>query len=121
MGNAKQIPLALPAGGVSEHGSYHKQWMDGEIRLPTSVDALNVRSWDHTTGRMRGASRPGISKFVAAQLSGTNDIQHINHVAYSVAESTSQSLRTIAAFAVSQGTVKKFTSAGFTAVTNGTS
>src|SRR3990167_445493 len=121
MGKSKQITLAWPLGGCSEHGSYHKQWMDNEIRLPTTVDSLNVRTWDHTTGRMRGASRPGISKYVAAQLSGTNDIQHINHVAYSVAEGTSQSLRSIAAVAVSQGTVKSFTSAGFTLATNGTS
>lgn len=121
MGRAKQISLEWPAGGVSEHGSYHKQWMDGQLQAPTSVDALNVRSWDHTTGRMRGASRPGISKQVSTQLSGANDIQHINHVAYSVAEGTSQSLRSVVAVAVSQGTVKKFTSSGYTLATGGTS
>lgn len=67
---------------------------------------------------MRGASRPGTSKYLASQINSSNRVQFLGHVAYSSAVSGA-STRTLKNVAVAGGTVKSFTSAGATLATGG--
>lgn len=106
--------LKFPLAGISEHGAYTYQ------EEGTCVDARNVRSYDPQTGRLRGGQRAGHTRYVSSQVNGSNPVQHLTHVPSSVVYSgTGASVREMTQLAVSGGTVKKFTSSGFTAVTNG--
>lgn len=94
----------------------------------TTPDGRNVRAFDPATGRARGASRPGMSKYIAARLSGSNliqDLAGISGVGYTApggGVQTSQSGRVVTLVGVSQGNVA-VADAGATAwttPTNGT-
>lgn len=116
------IDLRFPFGGLSELGSYASQLPNQE--QPTTVSCANVRAYDPRTGRLRGAQRAGHSRYLNAQHSGTNPIQHITHLTSTSVYSTSGSaaMRSQTALAVSQGNVKTFSRNGsFTTSTNGSS
>jgi hypothetical protein len=107
--------LKFPLAGISEHDAFTYQW-DG-----TCVDARNVRGYDPRTGRLRGSQRAGHSRYVSTQVNGSSAVQHITHVAVSADYSGSGTVsRQTTQVAVAGGTVKKFTSSGYTAITNGT-
>lgn len=116
------IDLRFPFGGLSELGSYAAQLPNQE--QPTTVSCANVRAYDPRTGRLRGAQRAGHSRYLNAQHSSSNPIQHITHLTSTSVYSTSGSaaMRSQTALAVSQGNVKTFSRNGsFTTSTNGSS
>lgn len=49
-------------------------------RPDTTPEAENVRAFESLTGRERGGSRPGITRFVNEQVSGDHEIQHMNTI-----------------------------------------
>jgi hypothetical protein len=71
-----ELPIPFPQNGVSDTFSY-------EAQPPgTSVDALNVRSVDSVTGRVRGAQREGLARLTDSTLSGGNKVQALTSVTY---------------------------------------
>lgn len=88
----------------------------------TTPDALNVRSIDPSSGRSRGAQRPGLSRYLDAELSSGSPIQCIDHATIAAGFSGASSLntRSIYRVAVSNGNVAKFDGSSFTGATNGT-
>lgn len=109
--------IGWPQRGIHKSLAFHRQPPE------TTPSALNVRSFDPVTGRSRGSQRAGISKYLAAQLNSSNAIQCLDTVTTSsaYASATSMVVRSVVGVGVAGGTVKKFTSAGFTAATNGSS
>ncbi len=95
----------------------------------TTPIGINVRASDPRTSRNRGGQRAGLSKYINAQVSGTNLIQGlamivgVGYTAPGGGLQTSQSGRIVTLVAISNGTVK-IADAGdtaWTSVTNGTS
>lgn len=106
-------PLAWPTQGMSVHGGFSAQ------PPGTTVDCLNVRGYDPSTNRLRGAQRCGHSKYVAAQCNGANFIQSLEHISLAQAASNA-AIRQLKGVAVAGGTIKGFTAAGgFTATSGG--
>lgn len=104
--------LPFPVKGLSERLGF-------SVQEPlTTVDCQNVRAWDPSTGRMRGASRPGHAKYLSSQPNGTNPIQWMDQVTVSSAVSGT-SVRTQYKLAVVNGSVYSFTSSTATQATNG--
>jgi hypothetical protein len=111
----KLVELPFPVAGLSVHGAFSDQ------EKGTCVDCRNVRAYDPTTNRVRGAQRCGHSKYVSTQLNGANFIQNINQVSGGGIRTTAGfTTRTIKAIAVGGGTIKTFTRAGWSLPTNGT-
>lgn len=106
----------VPLKGVSDYFSYEKQ------ATATTPKAFNVRGHDPRTGRYRGAQRMGLVKY-ADDRTSNNAVQNINHLITGnlISDAASLDTRNITGIAVTNGTVEKFSSSGFTAVTNGTS
>lgn len=89
----------------------------------TCVECVNVRAFEPQSGRARGGQRSGLSKYNSSQLNGSVPIQDIIHIITAQTGSplsASLAVRTVTGVATSGGTVKTFTTAGYTAVTNGT-
>lgn len=118
----------FPKAGVHVAGPFGRQPVrqgrDG-VYVRTSADGQNVRSYEPATGRDRGGSRYGMSKYVAQQLPPeTWVVQAINTVASTQgsvpAVQTSNSGRVVYIVAVSQGVVKVATAGDsvWTATTN---
>lgn len=69
--NITSVPF--PLGGLDVSQEYEMQ------PAGTSRDALNVRACDPSTMRLRGGSRPGLSKYVPQTVSGLPGlVQHLN-------------------------------------------
>ncbi len=67
--------LTFPPGGTELSGAFSGQ------RPGTTPDSRNVRLFEPSTGRARGGSRPGLSKFIDDQLpSGATKVQDLNVV-----------------------------------------
>lgn len=67
------VDMKFPTGGVDLSQGFASQ---GQGTTPIGQ---NVRTFEPSTLRGRGGSRPGTSKYIAAQLpSGPNVIQHLN-------------------------------------------
>lgn len=116
----KSIEIPWPSGGLSEHLAFIDQEQPNMYtgQRQTCVDAQNVRNYDPTTGRMRGASRAGHTKYVPGTANGSNFIQHINHI--EVPSSISgTSTRTLYRMCVAGGNVYKFDTAGYTLASSG--
>lgn len=102
-----------PTGGISSAQGFTNQTKN------TCGDALNVRSVDPTTNRIRGAQRMGLSKYLTGALNPSLPIQNLNHLMISAGVS-SASVRNLVGVGVAGGTVKTFTRNGsYTAVTAG--
>jgi hypothetical protein len=117
------IDLRFPFGGLSEFGSYSAQAPMTQDGAPTTASCVNVRAFDPRNGRLRGSQRCGHTRYVNAQHSGANPVQHITHITSTAAYTTSGSaaMRSQTAVAVSNGNVKTFSRNGsFTAATSGT-
>ena len=69
--------LIFPFGGLSDNESF------GDQQEGTSRDAVNVRGFDASTGRMRGGQRSGLSKFASAQLANS-PVRDVNSVSFHV-------------------------------------
>lgn len=63
--------LPFPFNGLDQTQSYLAQ------RPLTSVSEMNVRSFEPSTGRMRGSVRQGLVKVANLQINGSNPIQDI--------------------------------------------
>jgi hypothetical protein len=81
-----------------------------EQRAQTTPLAQNVRSYEPSTERNRGGSRPGLYKWIATQVNGANLIQDLNQMAISqavvprsVALTTTPSQYILLATAISNG------------------
>lgn len=74
----KAVPF--PIKGVDQNWEYGLQ-PDG-----TTPDASNVRAYDSILGRLRGGSRPGLSKWNATQINGSNAIRNITRIKTQVVE-----------------------------------
>lgn len=110
---SSRIELAFPVGGISEASNYTQQpgTKPGAQSLPTSVSLKNVRAFDPQNGRSRGAQRCGISKYLSSQISGTNPIQLLTHMAVSSTTSASATAnvnRDIIRLAICNGNVRTF-------------
>ena len=87
----------------------------------TFVDGQNVRIFDPLESRARGGLRYGLSKFLDAQLDGTNRIQNITNITVisNTAPNTSALfVRQVKGVAVSNGTVSEFNTSAFTPATS---
>lgn len=67
----QKIPLQFPIKGVSEVPPF------GAALNSIAPDALNVRPFDVTEGRVRGGQRPGSERYIATPVDGSNPIQRI--------------------------------------------
>lgn len=111
-----RFDLPFPSQGL------HKtQAFEGQPEL-TSCDLQNVRSFDPTTGRNRGAQRAGLSKYVNDRTAD-GQVQDMGYVAARATPSgqTEVGSRTIKAYAVTNGTVAEVSSSSFTTATSGSS
>lgn len=106
----------FPLKGVSDYFSYEKQFSK------TTPKAFNMRGHDPRTGRYRGSQRMGLVKYVDDRVSN-NVVQNISHLITGnlITDVESLDTRSITGIVVTNGTVEKFTSSAFSAVTNGTS
>lgn len=112
-----KVSLTFPIKGLDENWA-----LKGQPRH-TSADVLNVRSYSPFSGRARGAQRPGLAKFVNDRTAN-GFVQDVTHIITAQDVATSQSAfntRTITALAVTDGTIERFSSDTFTAVTGGAS
>lgn len=100
------VELRFPVGGLDLSRAFDRQ-----APGTTSV-GLNVRAYEPGTGSARGGQRPGLVKYIAGQVSGSNLIQELAAVVgvgYSPpggSMETSQSGRIVTLVAVSQGNVR---------------
>lgn len=87
----------------------------------TTANALNVRAYDCRSGRVRGAQRAGLSRYLDAQHSGTFPIQCLAQATTSAAYSgaSSMNVRSLRRIAVSQGNVSLFDTSSFTVAAGG--
>lgn len=114
--------IRWPVRGLDENWAYAFQPKSSQQQAgDTTPDLKNVRGYDPGTGRLRGAQRPGLTRYVNAQHSGSNFIQNINHVTVSKAYSGTSNIssRTITACAVANGNVSKVTTSAITGATSG--
>lgn len=66
-----QVPLNFPLKGVSEVPPF------GAPLSTIAPDALNVRPFDVTEGRVRGGKRPGSTRYIPTAVNGSNAIQRL--------------------------------------------
>ncbi len=97
--------LHFPACGIDNSFAYGKQpnrpvGFSQQYRR-SCADALNVRSYDPGTGRIRGGSRSGMTKFVPVKVAGETFV--VQELALMV--QASQSGRVVTLVAVSEGRV----------------
>ena len=96
----RTVNLPWPAGGVNENFGYTHQPgspnQGNQPGLPTCVNAQNVVNYEPGTGRSRGGSRAGFSKWAATQVNSTNAGQLLRQIAISAGFSGA-SVRTTAA------------------------
>lgn len=82
----KMAEINFPVKGLNEAYSYDDQpkggfnQQTGVFGGGTTPRASNVTSYDARTGRRRGASRCGTSKYCSVTVSGARSVQDITHV-----------------------------------------
>lgn len=74
--------LYFPTKGIDLSLAYNMQ------PVGTTETGVNVRAFDQPYQRARGGSREGITRYIAATVSGVNKIQHVNFVVDPQAEAT---------------------------------
>ena len=104
-----RFDMPWPVKGLVESTGYETQ------PKGTTVDCQNVRAYDPGTGRSRGGQRAGLTKYSSARTAD-GKVQDISQV---VARDTPGSqaevgARTVTTYAVTNGTVAKVTTSGFT-------
>ena len=73
---AQDVQLPFPLKGRSDNVAFGTQPPD------TTREAVNVRGMDPKTGRVRGAQRPGSSKYASAVVSSGNKVQALASISY---------------------------------------
>jgi len=111
-----RFDMPWPVKGLVESTGYETQ-PDG-----TTVDCQNVRAYDPGTGRSRGGQRAGLTKYASARTAD-GKVQDIGQVvARDVPGSQAEvGARTVTTYAVTNGTVAKVTTSGFTTASGGSS
>ena len=112
------LPLGFPVSGLNENWSFTNQPEN------TTPDLKNTRAYEMVSGRSRGGQRPGTTKVLDAQHSGSSNLQCITHTITGKAwgSATSLGTRTFTNIAVSGGNIKTFTTgvgAAYTTPTGG--
>ena len=74
---AEKKRLYFPFSGLSDNESF------GDQTEGTTRDAVNVRGFDPSTGRMRGGQRSGLTKFTPTQLA-SSPVRDLNSVSFHV-------------------------------------
>lgn len=107
--------LNFPLKGLDENWAYKEQPRD------SSVDVLNMRAHSPVTGRARGAQRPGLRKYLSAQIDQfpVQDLNHVVTVQDVATVVTALNLRTITPVAVVSGSVYSFTTTAATVTIGG--
>lgn len=145
------VEINFPTRGLNEAFSFDDQpkgqfnQQTGSFSGGTTPRALNVYAYDPRTGRRRGSSRCGTSKFCPVAINGTYPIQDITHVVGVVEGTVTRTLedgtlrtledgtfreledtdaantgeRLVTVLAVAGGAIYTVTTAGKTLVTNG--
>lgn len=73
--NTQPIPIPFPVRGLDKNFAYWGQPKD------TTADAKNVRAYDAIDRRLRGGSRPGLSKWNSNLVNGAgDDIRNMNRL-----------------------------------------
>lgn len=71
--NSQSVQVPFPVNGIDENGAF------GAQPKGTTADAQNVRAYDAIDRRLRGGSRPGLSKWDTDLVNGAgDDIRNIN-------------------------------------------
>ena len=109
-----RFDLPWPNLGLVEATGYETQ------PRGSTVECQNVRAWEPSTGRSRGGQRAGLAKYVNARTAD-GKVQDIGSVVARAvpADQDEVGARTVVSYAVTNGTVAKFTTSGFTTATNG--
>ena len=96
--NSQPVQVPFPVNGLDKNFAY------GAQPKGTTADAKNVRAYDAIDRRLRGGSRPGLSKWsgYASQIEGTNDIINMNRLTTTPSESPGSAL--VAPFCGKAGT-----------------
>lgn len=81
-------PVVFPVRGLHEGIGFDIQ------PAGTTADALNVSGYDAILNRLRGGSRPGLSKYAAHQVNGSNPIQPILKMSTAVSTTSREELVT---------------------------
>lgn len=66
--------ITFPFNGINNNNGYESQ------PLGTCASAQNVRGYDAIKGRLRGGQRPGLSKWFANQINGSDDVVNMNQL-----------------------------------------
>lgn len=79
----QEIPMRFPLAGIDLSGRFSqqkpRQMPDGDYARTTPV-GQNVRSFEPTSERARGGSRPGLAKYLDQPVGGIQDwiVQDLN-------------------------------------------
>src|SRR5437660_1214366 len=100
--------LRFPAHGIDLSQGFNFQ------PPGTTPEGANVRAFEPGTGRMRGGQRPGLSRYVASAVNGSNFVQDVNTVVSMQGTPTqsSHSGRVVTLAAVAGGTIKSVQAGG---------
>ena len=111
-----RFDLPWPVKGLVESTGYETQ------PKGTTVDCQNVRAYDPGTGRSRGGQRAGLTKYVDARTA-SGKVQDIGQVVArdTPSDQSEVGARTVTTYAVTNGTVAKVTTSGFTTASSGSS
>ena len=106
--------MPWPVKGIIESTGYENQ------PRGSTVECQNVRAYDPGTGRSRGGQRAGVVKYVNARTAD-GKVQDIGQVVSRDTPSSQAEVgaRTVVTYAVTNGTVAKVTSSGFTTASSG--
>ena len=111
-----RFDMPWPNLGVVEATGYETQPRN------STAECQNVRAWEPSTGRSRGGQRAGLSKYVNSRTAN-GKVQDLGQVVArsTPSDQTEVGARTVVSYAVTNGTVAKFTSSAFTTATGGAS
>ena len=111
-----RFDMPWPNLGLVESTGYETQ------PRSSTAECQNVRAWEPSTGRSRGGQRAGLAKYVNARTAD-GKVQDIGQVVARATPSDQDEVgaRSVVSYAVTNGTVAKFTTSGFTTATNGSS
>lgn len=78
MPQRQSVDVPFPLAGLEEYRALtNGRVFNGRTSAASTQGALNTRGIDPASGRARGASRCGTTKFYASQINGSNSIQEI--------------------------------------------
>jgi hypothetical protein len=86
MENVNEIVHKFPCAGQDNSQAFMDQpvrpILEGADYARTTIKALNVRAMDPASGSLRGASRPGLTRYIPSQVNGSGLIQDLDVVVW---------------------------------------